>query len=119
MAHSLKTELSAPTAELPLLHLHRHPHLLLRLPLSITTHLSPRQFIQLLPVLLPATPKKKRAALSQVSSLNYLNTYGTYPVKVRIGKYLSIGGLAMGIFMTVYFAIYLIAILAGIASNIR
>ena len=50
---------------------------------------------------------------------NYLNTYGTYPVKVRIGKYLSIGGLAFGIFMTVYFAIYLIAFIAGIASGLR
>jgi hypothetical protein len=50
---------------------------------------------------------------------NYLNTYGTYPVKVRIGKYLSIGGLAFGIFMTVYFAIYLIALIAGIASGLR
>ena len=47
---------------------------------------------------------------------NYLNTYGTYPVKVRIGKYLSIGGLAMGIFMTVYFGIYLIGVIAGVLS---
>ena len=47
----------------------------------------------------------------------YLNTYGSYPVKVRIGKYLSIGGLAMGIFMTVYFVIYLFAAIAAIASR--
>ena len=49
----------------------------------------------------------------------YLNTYGTYPVKVRIGKYLSIGGLAMGIFMTVYFAIYFTAFLVGLANGLR
>ena len=48
----------------------------------------------------------------------YLNTYGSYPVKVRIGKYLSIGGLAMGIFMTVYFGIYIIGIIAGVASRL-
>lgn len=47
----------------------------------------------------------------------YLTQYGSYPVKVRIGKYLSIGGLAMGIFMTVYFGIYLIGIIAAIASG--
>ena len=115
MAHSLKTALSAPTAELPLLHLHRHPHLLLRLPLSITTLLaaafSCTFFLSFLGIVFGPMGLSK--------AKNYLNTYGTYPVKVRIGKYLSIGGLAMGIFMTVYFAIYLIAILAGIASNIR
>lgn len=49
----------------------------------------------------------------------YLNTYGSYPAKVRIGKYLSIGGLAMGIFMTVYFGIYIIGVIAGVASRLR
>ncbi len=49
----------------------------------------------------------------------YLTQYGSYPVKVRIGKYLSIGGLALGIFDTVYLFIYIIGIIAGIASNIR
>lgn len=48
---------------------------------------------------------------------NYLSQYGSYPVKVRIGKYLSIGGLAMGIFMTIYFFIYLIAAIAAVASR--
>ena len=47
----------------------------------------------------------------------YLTQYGSYPVKVRIGKYLSIGGLAMGIFMTIYFAIYLLGIIVAIASG--
>ena len=47
----------------------------------------------------------------------YLAQYGSYPVKVRVGKYLSIGGLAMGIFMTVYFGIYLFGIILGIASG--
>ena len=49
----------------------------------------------------------------------YQETYGTYPVKVRIGKYLSIGGLAFGGFMTLYLLIYTIGIIAGIASSIR
>ena len=49
----------------------------------------------------------------------FQETYGTYPVKVRIGKYLSIGGLAFGGFMTLYLLIYTIGIIAGIASSIR
>ena len=49
----------------------------------------------------------------------YQETYGSYPVKVRIGKYLSIGGLAFGGFMTLYLLIYLIAFIAGIFSAMR
>jgi len=49
----------------------------------------------------------------------YQETYGSYPVKVRIGKYLSIGGLAFGGFMTLYLVIYLIAFIAGIFSAMR
>lgn len=48
---------------------------------------------------------------------SYINTYGDYPVKVRIGKYLSIGGLAMGAFMTIYCAIYIFGIIIGIAAG--
>ena len=49
----------------------------------------------------------------------YQETYGTYPVKVRIGKYLSIGGLAFGGFWTIYLLIYLIVFIVGIAARIR
>jgi len=48
---------------------------------------------------------------------SYMNTYGSYPVKVRIGKYLSIGGIAMGAFMTIYCAIYILGLIIGIASG--
>ena len=49
----------------------------------------------------------------------FLAAHGSYPVKVRIGKYLSIGGLAFGAFMTIYFVIYLLAFLVGIANGMR
>ncbi len=49
----------------------------------------------------------------------YMSQYGDYPVKVRIGKYLSIGGLALGAFMTIYCAIYIIGLIVGIAANVR
>ena len=49
----------------------------------------------------------------------YMGQYGDYPVKVRIGKYLSIGGLALGGFMTIYCAIYILGLIIGVASNLR
>ena len=49
----------------------------------------------------------------------YLEQYGSYPAKVRVGKYLSIGGIAMGIFTTVYLGIYILAFIIGIATNLR
>ena len=49
----------------------------------------------------------------------YVAQYGNYPVKVRIGKYLSIGGLALGIFDAVYLFIYIIGIIAGVSSRLR
>lgn len=47
----------------------------------------------------------------------YVAQYNSYPAKVRVGKYLSIGGLAMGIFMTVYFCIYFLGFLIALSGR--
>ena len=50
---------------------------------------------------------------------SYQQTYNEYPVKVRIAKYLSIGGMAFGGFWTIYLFIWVIGFIIGIASNVR
>lgn len=50
-------------------------------------------------------------------SKKYIQQYGQYTAKIRVGKYCSIGGLAMGGFLTIYFIIYILAIIAAFASR--
>ena len=46
----------------------------------------------------------------------YVRDYNVYTAKVRVGKYCSIGGLAMGIFMTILLFIYIAIIVLVIGA---
>ncbi len=54
--------------------------------------------------------------IGMVKAKAYVAKYNVYTSKIRVGKYCSIGGLAMGIFMTVLLLIYVAVIILAIAA---
>lgn len=54
--------------------------------------------------------------IGMTKARSYVTKYNVYTAKVRVGKYCSIGGLALGIFMTAICLIYIGVIILAISS---
>lgn len=67
-------------------------------------------FLSILGIIFSSIAKKKAA--------EYYRRTGKYGAKAGVGRGLGIGGLALGIFATVFFTIYVIVIAALVAEGI-